>query len=284
MGQDKKQLGKLLQFVKELYDHPDNTEFTNGIRQMVLADVEFQKLLKESPLFQMEDPDAVKRMEKYLSLDYRIDEETFPDYSVIKDDVVRERLMSDFREMLRYEFGTRSHKIDFPEFCRFAVLQIEMLVNYFFEKKFAGDIDKIVAEIQSLNASYSPYSGLSQVSEIPLKTKLYHIRNVFGWSRNDINEYLFAADVRNKQSHRSLMVDKDMIRDVEDRLKAAGAWNEKSGKPNYSKNEDGVSKAVAAVGQDTLNEYQFQVWCDSQPFSSVTQAIKKLTEAVAKNI
>ena len=36
MGQDKKQLTKLLAFVKELYDHPDNKEFADGLNAIVL--------------------------------------------------------------------------------------------------------------------------------------------------------------------------------------------------------------------------------------------------------
>ena len=40
MGQDKKQLRKLLLFVKDLYDHPDNIEFSAGIREMVLSNLD----------------------------------------------------------------------------------------------------------------------------------------------------------------------------------------------------------------------------------------------------
>ena len=39
MGQDKKQLTKLLDFVKEIYDHPDNKEFAAGIQSIVLNDI-----------------------------------------------------------------------------------------------------------------------------------------------------------------------------------------------------------------------------------------------------
>lgn len=38
MGQDKKQLTKLLAFVKGLYDDPDNKEFAAGIQAIVLKD------------------------------------------------------------------------------------------------------------------------------------------------------------------------------------------------------------------------------------------------------
>lgn len=44
MGQDKKQLTKLLAFVKELYNHPDNKEFADGIQAMVLDDLEDKNL------------------------------------------------------------------------------------------------------------------------------------------------------------------------------------------------------------------------------------------------
>lgn len=282
MGQDKKQLTKLLAFVKEIYDHPDNKEFAEGIREMVLSDKDFQERLKE--IVPGADPESLKRIEKYLALDFEIDEKIFPDYSVIQDEQARTQLTSDFREMLRYQYGTRSHKIDFAEFCRYAHLQAEMLVNYYFEKKFGGDIDQIVAAIQAYLPKYKPYEGLTEVSGIAFKTKLYYLRNIFKWSANDINIYLHTADVRNKQSHRSLMADKDLIRETEDKLKAAGAWNANLGAPVFKKNEEGVSVAVAVVGQDILNEYNFQVWYDKQPFGSIISGLKRLLDKVASSI
>ena len=284
MGQDKEQLVKLLQFVKELYDHPDNTVFTEGIREMVLEDREFRKQLRTSPEWLSPDPGSLQRIETYLSLDFAIDEKSLPNYLLIKDGSVREKLIADFREMLRCQYGTRNHKIDFAEFCRYAVLQMEMLVNYYFEKKFSGDINGIVAEIRASSPNYTPYPGLENVSEIALKTKLYAVRNAFAWNRSDLAPYINAVDVRNKQSHRSLKVDRDSIRETEERLKSAGAWNEKFGKPSFAKNEDGVTKAAAAIGQDALNEYNFQVWYDNQPFDEVVKSLKVLTEKIADTL
>lgn len=40
MGQDKKQLSKLLKFVKDLYEDPDNKEFAAGIQAIVLHDIQ----------------------------------------------------------------------------------------------------------------------------------------------------------------------------------------------------------------------------------------------------
>ena len=249
---------------------------------MVLGDKEFLERLKE--VIPASNPESLKRIEKYLSLDFEIDEKIFPDYSVIQDEEARAHLNADFREMLRYQYGTRSHKIDFAEFCRYAHLQAEMLVNYYFEKKFGGNISQIVAAIQTYLPKYNPYEGLTKVSEIAFKTKLYYLRSVFNWSANGINIYLHTADVRNKQSHRSLMADKGLIRETEDKLKAAGAWNAKAGAPIFKKNEEGVSIAAAVVGQDVLNEYNFQVWYDRQPFGSIISGLKRLLENIASDL
>lgn len=40
MGQDKKQLKKLLTFVKDIYDNPDNKEFADGINAFVVSNLQ----------------------------------------------------------------------------------------------------------------------------------------------------------------------------------------------------------------------------------------------------
>lgn len=273
MGQDKKkQLTKLLAFVKELYDHPDNKDFAAGIQAIVLGDKDFAERLKEGSF--QGDPETLQKIETYLSLDFDIDSRSLPDYSFITDVPSRERLQSDYREMLRYEFGTRSHKIDFAEFCRFAVLQIEMLTNYYFDKKYNSDIATLIQVFVTNFPKFNAYAGLKNVSEIQLKTKLYQLRNEFQWDRKDLNPFLYAIEVRNNQSHRSLRVDRDLIKETEEKLKAAGAWNKKYSSPDYT-------KALSTIGQDTLNAYNFQVWLDKQPFEEVRTAIGHLTETIS---
>ena len=146
MGQDKKQLSKLLAFIKELYDNPDNKDFAAGIQNMVLADKDFQKRVASSGLSGSDGTSKdIQKIERYLSLDFKLDEADLIDYSFITNEKVHQQLLSDYREMLRYQFGTRSHKVDFLEFCRFAHLQTEMLINYYFETAFLGDFAKMVA-------------------------------------------------------------------------------------------------------------------------------------------
>ena len=80
-----------------------------------------------------ENNDKINRIEKYLGLDYSVDaQNSVIDYSYIKDEKVKNQLISDNREMMRFRYGTRYHEIDFDEFCRFAHLQAEMLLNYYY--------------------------------------------------------------------------------------------------------------------------------------------------------
>ena len=275
MGQDKKNLTKLLDFVKDLYDHPDNKEFVAGIRAMVMQDKEFKKEFLESF-----NPDAMSRIEKYLSLDYRIDSMEMPDYSLIKDKETQDRLTSDFREMMRYRFGTRNHKIDFPEFCRYATLQIEMLVNYYFDKHFGSDINQITSAVIEGNVSekdgtsyYTPNQHLAVVSDIPLKYKINSLQKQFGWQYFETVVYTRTIEVRNRQSHRSLLKNVDLIKEIESNP--------------ANKDADGKfdsSLAKKNVGTKKMNEYWFQVWFDRQPFDEVITALAHLCSTVAKSL
>ena len=84
--------------------------------------------------------ERIGKIEEYLGLDRKLDDIDNPteiyksiDYSFISDEVLHEHLVSDFREMMRYRYGCRSHKKDFYEFCKFAHFQLEALVNDYIE-------------------------------------------------------------------------------------------------------------------------------------------------------
>ncbi len=58
--------------------------------------------------------DSISNIERYLAIDYNIDEmATQIDYSFVKDEVLRLKLETDWREMLRYRCGVRKHEPDF---------------------------------------------------------------------------------------------------------------------------------------------------------------------------
>ena len=111
------------------------------------------------------------------------------DYSFIKDEVTRTKANAYYHEMLRYEHGTRIHKQCFGEFCRLAEIQIEFLLNYFYQIKglelFFNQVDayndeKIQAEKEQL--------------KMPSKTDIKSIEDVKTWvkyhvfSRNYLQE------------------------------------------------------------------------------------------------
>lgn len=81
----------------------------------------------------------VGRIEKCLGIDFELDKlgkddpkQIEIDYSFIQDDMLREKANAYYREMLRYQYATRNHKQCFGEFCRLAIIQVEIMLNYFF--------------------------------------------------------------------------------------------------------------------------------------------------------
>ena len=102
--------------------------------------------------------ERIGKIEEYLGLDYKIDTISPAgtvyhelDYSFIKDSAVRKMLEVDFREMMRYKCGCRSHYKDFKEFCKYAHYQLEGLINYFMEIWSLDDEDKFDAELAKKN-------------------------------------------------------------------------------------------------------------------------------------
>ena len=296
MGKDKKkQLKQLLDFVRDLYEHPDNTEFADGIRELVLNDKEVIKKLNSasvpdetdlsSSAAQQDNSSTLDRIAQYLSLDYKLDEQVLPDYSFVDNEDARDKLYSDFREMMRYRYGTRNHKVDFPEFCRFAALQLEMLINYYYDNQYPS-VDDVVIVIQESNHNYNPSTQPRFISEIPLKTKLYHLPKESKIGALNTTNFTGIIDIRNRQSHRSLSLNKDLIKEVEEKLKAGNAWDEKFGGPAITKEspEDSLTIAQKVVGKETLAEYQVQKFLDKQPYDDIIKSLQILAAKIRKSL
>jgi|GEM_PF-2474070 len=168
MAQDRKQLEALLSFIEKLGREPGNEWFTEELKtkyssttavpssgnQFILSDIE--KLKKR-----------ISNIEKYLGLDFALDSaKSIIDYCWIEDDDVRTQLISDNREMMRYRYGTRSHKIDFFEFCKYAHFQAEMLLNYFYEPQGAITIESVKSRIQTYYKKAEYKRPINSVSDI----------------------------------------------------------------------------------------------------------------------
>ena len=275
MGQDKnKQLTKLLAFVKDLYDNPDNKEFAAGIQSIVISDKDFMERYREATA--TGDPGALQKIESYLSLDFKIDSELLEDYSFITDEGVRRQLLSDYREMLRYQFGTRSHKVDFLEFCRYAHLQTEMLINYYLETVFKGNFTAMVNAMREAYPDFKVSDQASSASDIYLKSRLYFIGGVLDLPKKDVTAFIHVYEVRNRQSHRSLRLNRDIIAEIGEKLKDP-QLKKKDGNIDYD-------KANKVIGKDRMGEYWFQTWFDRQPFAEVTANLRRLSDAIRNDI
>jgi hypothetical protein len=183
----KENLNKLLTLVKEIQKDPKNKWF----KDTLLADIFGIEENTESHSWIAK----INMIEKYLSIDgFQV-----IDYSFIENERVRNQLICDNIEMSRHRLGKRSGKVDFEEFCRFATLQIEEMLNYFFYKKYNGNQQEIVKYFsQKLNKELN----VDRLTDISLASKLSVFAcevNLDNWIRINIRKMI---DVRNSLSHR----------------------------------------------------------------------------------
>ncbi len=136
MGQDKKQLTKLLQFVKDLYDDPDNKEFAAGIQSLI------EGSSKSAP-FDTEKIDEIYE----LCLEKNAREQAKGLYEGFPFPTIIDALVEDYVIMERFR-----RKGDFNNFGAHLFLQIENICNVIC-------VDEQYKEIYTriLNASLSAY-------------------------------------------------------------------------------------------------------------------------------
>lgn len=184
-------LQKLLAFLKNnIINRPENAWFVDELRKYIFS--------SSSQISGMD------KIEHYLGLDYKLDSSiAVIDYGFIKNETLRDVFNADCREMLRYRYGTRGHKIDFSEFCRYALMQVERLLNLYYSSK--GSLDEIKAYIKRFN----PRANLSNdksLESINLAFKLWAFCSEFDVSglRTILDR---AREVRNLQSHGALAME-----------------------------------------------------------------------------
>lgn len=153
MGQDKKQLTKLLAFVKGLYDDPDNKEFAAGLNAIVL---------NRLAITTNQEIEKVKEALE-LRADFSID------YSFVKDIFVQRQLMIDNLRMENVLLNLSMSEMErYDNFCVNAFLQVENILNYYFCEKYNKDLDSILTDIENITQDDKyPFK------RIPNKTYLY---------------------------------------------------------------------------------------------------------------
>ena len=240
---------QLLSFVEDVYKRVPR--FAEGVRKIVSGEssteVKSQKLDK---------------IEKYLSLDYGIDDVVNPDYSFIEDAQVRDTLNADYREMLRFRYGTREHSVSFGEFARYANLQMEMLVNFYYTSIYGANPDVLLSLLQSNDP---------KVRFLSLNAKVNGLKWEFNWNYYDIKDLLNIISVRNEESHRSPGTLSVEISNKEKELNTLR--KEESLSPSEIQKRDELKQKIS-------NLKNFKKWLDPLPFDEVSAAIKKLSDRI----
>lgn len=229
----------------------------------------------------------IAHIEEYLGLDYYTDSmPSVIDYSYIKEYDVRAQLESDNREMLRFRYGTRFHEIIFEEFCRYAQLQAEMLINYFYYSK-EPTVEKAIDHIKKYNNKAKIESGLLTLTPIPFSVKLWAFCDEFQLKKAK-ESFDMVRDVRNHQSHRSPHEESFSFFEYQKQLLDWGIKLKNDGSFDFFKTkEDTLAYNIYESRVNNKHEfklYQYYVWFNKKPYDEIIYRLKEISETVNRNL
>ena len=138
MGQDKKQLTKLLAFVKEVYDNPDNKEFAAGIQAIVIKDLKAKN-----------DDNKIAEIYEYC-IHQILKEQAESLYDDFPLTDIKEELVSDYIKMER---SHRDNNID--DFGIRLYRQVENIVRTLARDKTLDDVVSSMMNIPYLVTGYN---------------------------------------------------------------------------------------------------------------------------------
>lgn len=273
----KEHLLKLLEFLNKQIIHESGNEwFVEKLRNIL-----------SSPKTDSSNNKTLSNIEKYLGLDFKLDNcNPIIDYSFVKNEYLRDCFEADFREMLRFRFGSRGHKINFPEFCRFALIQAERLLNFYYQA--LGDISQIRQHIKYFNSKAEGLEKATSIEAISFSTKLWAYNNEY-----NIKQIYNVLDnvrmVRNAQSHGSVSgSDETFFQQHYSELLSAGYPLLPNCKVNWhelSKNAQLKTTYEQNVKNTTEHKYYIQLtWQRQQPFDEVIATLNNLATHVAQSL
>ena len=263
MHYDPEHLKQLLSFIERIYNDKDCGEFAAALRGIVGAE--------SSPSASRSDS-KIDKIEQYLALDYELDSVVNHDYDFISDRVVRDTLNADWREMMRIRYGLRGHRIDFEEYTRFACLQVEMLLKYFYLKKY-GDGN---APLDAIKQNYRNDPNATFKPEfMSLNLMVNNLQYEFGWDYRTKLPLLNIVEVRNGESHRSPEEFKKSERSLKKSI------NQLKEDPSLSPDEE---KKLNKLNKDLKNLRNFYPWLSSAPYKEVVDNLKMLVNAIRASL
>lgn len=271
MGLDKKSLDKIVQFVRAVKDIPGNEEFIAELREVLEIQAPTNVSAATIP-----NVDAIEKIEHYLGLDYSLDN-TIPriDYSFVTEDDIRNQLEADYREMLRYRYGLRAHKVDFMEFCRYVQLQAEMVLNYYYDNTFKDD-KAVIAHLSKI------------LTKLDIKYRTYQVM-LQGFCIDhsiDYNLMDSVREIRNSQSHRSTaIIDiNNTIIEAETFAKNHKVWfnwDTKTFSISTKKEIKELFKQEVGMEMKTYNLYVISY---TQPFNEIIESLSRIVSCISRLI
>ena len=202
----------------------------------------------------------IDKIEKYLGLDYKLDtinpDNTLfseIDYAFISDDALRDQLISDFREMMRYRYGCRSHREDFVEYCKYAHFQLEGLTNYFMDLWCHPNSNEKLTKIEKVKTN---------------------IINNWIWDKppKNIDNWLTIYDVDYNTKITAILNFSNL-----NKRKIDGDWI-----PTIVKNIRLVRNGINHRGEPTTQNDSVQEWMLRLPWIQVGNTIASLTDVIKK--
>ena len=253
-------------------------------------DTELRKRLKiTSSAKSVYDVERIANIEKYLGLDFSVDTKTSNvDYSFIKLPDVKAQLISDNREMMRFRYGTRYHKINFAEFCRYAHFQIEMLLNYYYNIANKSDLNSIKEQIKKYNQKKADdVEKANSLESISYSIKLWAFLTEFFNNTNDYYIYNYLRNVRNELSHRSVTEDKISINSYQQSLKDQGFILNKKGNVTLNWKNKEADKDLKELYNSKIKDsnkykqYTYLIWYYGTPFNDIVNGLNRIASVIS---
>lgn len=256
-------------------------------------DTELRKRLKiTSSAKSVYDVERIANIEKYLGLDFYVDTKTsIVDYSFIKLPDVKAQLISDNREMMRFRYGTRYHKINFAEFCRYAHFQIEMLLNYYYNIANKSDLNSIKEQIKKYNQKKADdVEKANSLESISYSIKLWAFLTEFFNNTNDYYIYNYLRNVRNELSHRSVTEDKISINSYQQSLKDQGFILNKKGNVSLNWKNKEADKDLKELYNSKIKDsnkykqYTYLIWYYGTPFNDIVNGLNRIASVISTKL
>lgn len=250
-------------------------------------DLELRKVLNinSTPTsLQSSSDKRIENIENYLGLDYYVDNQPpLIDFSFIQENDVRNQLISDNREMMRFRYGTRYHSICFNEFCRYAHLQAEMLLNYYYDKK-NDSIDAVISHIKKFNPTAKFKDNVKNIGEISYNTKLWAVKTEFNIDYKIYTVLEYLRRIRNESSHRSPENEENSILNYKKILLNMGMPLKSDGDIDFYKLEEGSTEMNlynnVVNNKAEYKEYKYLIWLHIQSFDKVINTLERLKQII----